>query len=361
MLRVKRVKNSIFNVIFVIVVVLLVNGLIAVNYSESTTPLLKSAIESNIGGRRQSNEFVVKEESKLVFTKPNRQIKRNENENRNTPGVTLVSAYYDIGRNKYNGLNSYIRWAENSLRFRSPLVFFTNRKEIFKPIRDSYNLTNMTVYVELPFQDLDTVKTYLPLIKKKFPLDVERQINSAYLYALWYSKAELVRRAIELNPFHTKKYLWIDIGCIRSPLQSDEFPSKDRIEFLGYKNTVTMSSVGGYGEYCQNINMVHGKARTKVPPKLELPIITDVTQLNEYVAHYSMAGALFGGDFEVLSRFCELYFKEIGHYLTAPKDRYFMADQFLFYAMACVYNDIVEMIKPDNGNAWFYLVDYLRS
>ena len=61
MLRVKRVKNSIFKVIFVIVVVLLVNGFIAVKYSGS--PFLpKSGIESNIGGPKQSNEFVVNED-----------------------------------------------------------------------------------------------------------------------------------------------------------------------------------------------------------------------------------------------------------------------------------------------------------
>lgn len=274
--------------------------------------------------------------------------------------VTLVTAYFELTRNKHNGRYFYTKWARNVLMIKSPMVIFTDNKELFKPIRDSFGMENLTVYVETSLKALTTTKTYIKSIQDKLHMDIERYVNNPELYALWYAKPEMVSRAVKLNPFGTQKYMWIDIGCIRDgPLKSNNWPSKARERFLGYKKTILLQGTGGQSDICRNINSRHGMYRTRIPTDDNLPEITDVTQLDEYKARVSIAGSMFGGDSEVLLWFAEIYFKEIGNYLNAKKQTVLMSDQFLSYAVACKYNQSIEVIIPDNSNTWNYLHDYL--
>jgi hypothetical protein len=48
-------------------------------------------------------------------------------------------------------------------------------------------------------------------------LDTEKG-HTPELYALWYEKKEFVLRAIELNPFQSKEFVWCDAGIGRQPL-----------------------------------------------------------------------------------------------------------------------------------------------
>jgi hypothetical protein len=115
--------------------------------------------------------------------------------------LTAVSGYW-IVKNKHD--NEYTKWFKNSLYINCPYVFFGNKEsiEIIKPFREHFP----TVYIECEIDEFYTYK-----YKNVFKIDTHH-CPSRELNLIWHEKIFLIEKAIQLNPFHSDFFQWIDAG-----------------------------------------------------------------------------------------------------------------------------------------------------
>jgi hypothetical protein len=115
--------------------------------------------------------------------------------------LTVVSCFYLIN-NKYK--DNYRFWLKNSLKINAPYVFFGTKEtiEMAKSIRK--NLP--TYYIDLEIINFETYK-YIDYI-------VEDHVHcpSRELAMIWLNKLFFIKRAVEINPFNTEQFAWVDAG-----------------------------------------------------------------------------------------------------------------------------------------------------
>ena len=134
--------------------------------------------------------------------------------------TTIVSAFIDIHNNRgwkegkratSRPTEDYLKFGKKILEINSPKIIFLD-KETIDRLGESYikSLTKTTI---IPFEKdnlllygLDQSKVTLP-----DPPPYETKPSVEYL-ALQINKTEWVRKAIELNPFGTEQFVWIDFG-----------------------------------------------------------------------------------------------------------------------------------------------------
>ena len=126
---------------------------------------------------------------------------------------TLVTACFDLTKynNKGRSLNDNINNMSSLLSVPCYLVIFTdiNCVDKIKNIRNELNI--LTHYIILDFTELEFYK-YNDLIKKNreefHPTKDERTCSESHI--LCCSKFNFVLQIMELNPFNTTKFGWID-------------------------------------------------------------------------------------------------------------------------------------------------------
>lgn len=131
------------------------------------------------------------------------------------PDCTLTTACYDLTKyNKYcmSG-DDFINRFELLLKIKCYLIIFTDSLlyEKIKCIRNSYGFENITKYIVREFNELNIFK-YTDIVKnnreKYHPTKDERTCAESHL--LCCSKFDFVLESINLNPFNTNKFGWID-------------------------------------------------------------------------------------------------------------------------------------------------------
>ena len=131
------------------------------------------------------------------------------------PDCTLTTACFDLMKyNRYSrDINKAIENINALLEVPCYLVIFTdtNLYNIIKNKRDELHLSLLTHYIVMDVEKLDVFKYKNIVIKnreKYHPTKDERTCPESHLVCS--SKFELVLKTIELNPFNTSKFGWID-------------------------------------------------------------------------------------------------------------------------------------------------------
>jgi hypothetical protein len=118
--------------------------------------------------------------------------------------LTIVSGYW-IVKNKHD--NKFLNWFKNTLSINCPYVFFGTKETI--ELAKQYRKDLPTHYIELEIHDFFTYayKDKLSVSNSDCP--------STELNLIWNEKLFLVKKAIELNHFHSDFFLWADAGlCV---------------------------------------------------------------------------------------------------------------------------------------------------
>ena len=115
--------------------------------------------------------------------------------------LTCVSGYWRI-KNKHD--NKFENWFNNTLKINCPYVFFSDKETI--EIIKKYRGDLPTHYIECDIKDFNTYK-----FKDKM---VTHQVHcpSVELNLIWNEKIFLIEKAIELNPFKSEYFMWMDAG-----------------------------------------------------------------------------------------------------------------------------------------------------
>lgn len=164
--------------------------------------------------------------------------------------VTVVTAFY-TGPNKYAG-GSYYKWGRNFMVQNVPMVIFTDNATKI-PALESRN-PNMTLVVEVALDDFMTSQhTYDSRWEQQLQMDPERHIHHMFLFKVWNEKTNVVMRAIDLNPFNSSHYMWVDFGSFRNQtiwesnwtVHVDRFPTGSRLLVLATPFNNPHKRIGG--------------------------------------------------------------------------------------------------------------------
>jgi len=242
----------------------------------------------------------------------------------------VVSAFYKIP-SKFP-VERYFEWIEPFLRGTSfPLVFFCDKE--LAPTFRSWRSQNMVV-IELPFEEFMAIKRYgFDFWKAEKAKDHEGS-HTPELYCTWYEKKEFVLRAIALNPFGSKKFVWCDAGILRVPsmlLHMDKFPITEKIP--------------------------DGKMTLLRVAKFEPGDTVDTN----FLMVNRVGGGVLAADAATWAWWSEEYDAMIQKYLASGrfvgKDQSMMASMTLVYPERC--NVVIAPIQWDGFMRWFYLLFWL--
>jgi hypothetical protein len=293
--------------------------------------------------------------------------------------VTLVIGYFDLKRKGHQVKHTrtmYEDIGKNVLSIQSPMIIFTDDPNLIE-VRKKLVPSNiaLTHYVKQSLENLTTWKNHYNRISQLMPLDPEvRSFKySAALFTLYHAKTELVAMAIELNPFQSQKFLWIDLGSLRDwgginvkEYQMD-WPKPSLMYRLGDEGRVILQGVGGAVIPCSSARIINPQEPYN-PPLIENIKYTDPLQVPGPVnpGIWFIAGSLFGGDLKSLLKFHQVYSSTLSHYLQQEISRYDLIDQHLMGAIACTRSDLVSIVRPPPkcciqrvNRKWFFLYMYL--
>ena len=153
--------------------------------------------------------------------------------------MTCVSGFWNV-TNKHE--NKYTEWFKNSLQINCPYVFFGNKETI--EIVKKYRHHLPTFYVEYRIQDFITNK-----YKNKM-LTHPIHCPSVELNMIWNEKIFLIQKALEINPFSSDFFFWVDAGICKyrmNPPPSISFPNINKLHTLP-KDKFIYSSSNYYNE-----------------------------------------------------------------------------------------------------------------
>ena len=231
--------------------------------------------------------------------------------------LTIVSGYWKI-KNKHG--NNFDNWFDNSLKINCPYVFFGDAESIamIKPHR--VNLK--THYIECSISDFYTYKYYNTI--KTDP----RHCPSVELNLIWNEKLFLMQKAMELNPFQSEYFAWVDAGICtyrytRPPIK--EFPDLVKLNILPKNKFIFTSS-----------------ASHIFNPKSVSP--------NNYY-HYISGTFILHRDF--INEYIKIFKNYLDKYLTTPSNIYtdqvintyiYKDHQEMFYKIGDGYGVIMELL-----------------
>jgi len=275
--------------------------------------------------------------------------------------ATLIVAFVNLRRINASQKHSethYTSVGRNVLSLASPMVLFTDDDGIAK-LRQEVAPRPLETHVErLTYAELGAVQRHLERIRALVPLDPEARTFTHFspeLFALYHAKTEIVARAVRLNPFRTRKFLYVDLGSLRDwgginvkeYVLPNKWPRPDRVPLLGADGRVLFQGVGGARPPCSSAHLVEPQGSYAPPlPESYLARPLDVPGPS-HPGQWFVAGALFGGDGAALLAYDALYRSTLAAYLDQPdRDRYDLSDQHLMAALACAHPELGAVVRP---------------
>ena len=163
--------------------------------------------------------------------------------------TTLVTALFDINRDKYNNqklalktIDDYLPWFKKTLQLNCSMVIYIEKKLEKFVLENRPNDYQTKIIIqskeEIPYykyknriQEIINSNEYKNKIKD--PNRIE--CNLPEYTIIQYSKFEWLKEVSESNPFNKENFFWIDAGCSRF---FGDFDLKN--EFPGPKTTIIL-------------------------------------------------------------------------------------------------------------------------
>ena len=125
--------------------------------------------------------------------------------------VTVVTCYYEFS-SKYP-CDTYMTWAKDFFKVICNSVVFCDKHSESILLHNVPHIKNNNTLINL---DICDFTTSIYDWSHDFKIDPEKSHHSIELYKLWNEKIHFVNRAIELNPYNSANFIWLDIGSFRN-------------------------------------------------------------------------------------------------------------------------------------------------
>lgn len=187
------------------------------------------------------------------------------NENDSTSNWTLVSFFIDLSKrpdasSKSHSLESYLERSRYVLSLPCNLVLFCNPEFVphFTKLRQEFKLEHKFKCIPTEFEDLQLAPFWDQIVqnRKQNPYHFDPRNTPSY-FILTTSKFLLVKKAIDLNPFSSTHFGWIDIGLSQISLKDPkevlnvlgEQRDKFSLCYINYTAEHVMNSLPVYYQY----------------------------------------------------------------------------------------------------------------
>ena len=183
--------------------------------------------------------------------------------------LTCVSGYWKV-TNKHG--DKYMDWFHTSLKINCPYVFFSDKETI--EIIKKYRQDLPTVYIEC------NIEQFVTYPYKDKMISHPTHCPDVLLNLIWNEKIFLLQKALNINPFQSEFFCWIDAGiCVyRDKLPPPTpFPNLDKLNKLPKNQFLYSASNPYYENAVQTTNYYHHVSGTSYI--LHKNIINDFAQL----------------------------------------------------------------------------------
>ena len=201
--------------------------------------------------------------------------------------TTIVSAYFNI-QSKFSH-NQYIKWMKNLMSVNDAMVIFTEEKYV--DMIQTMRVHAPTKIISTTIEDFKSFKDY----GEKYWLDQhdkdpEKAIHKNYhLYCIWNEKSNFIKQTIDINPFKSHFFAWMDIGYLRVPSYNGKtlirtIPSDlSGVLLLNVGDIMKKNTYigGGFiGGYISDLKLWHDKFYDNKLIYKDQPIMTSVCNKN---------------------------------------------------------------------------------
>jgi hypothetical protein len=254
--------------------------------------------------------------------------------------ATIVTGYFHLDKAKKSH-SVYQGWMSNFLMINSSMVIFCDKASYAFIAKRRCDKVDKTVIIITSIEDFYTNK-YRTSYEEHFKKDREAKefgghvSHSVPLYMIWGEKLHFVKRAIDMNPFRSEYFFWLDIGMIRKPnTKYVQWPNAARIAATD-KTKVQLVPIVPFTE-----------EELAVATKQDLPSFQFVDRI----------GGTFAGGAAPLLRYHDLFYDMLEHFVRI--DRFIGKDQSIMNSVYLMNRSMFEFISCEEGceNKWFALLD----
>jgi hypothetical protein len=181
--------------------------------------------------------------------------------------------------------------------------------------------------------------------KKQHEMDVEKSLHkSEYLYWIWDEKSHWLKEIALLDPFHTKNFIWMDMGSFRNTKYNNELVvTSDFTEHNLLAKRMIFLRVSKAVKWLQSKYMSKSLYR-------------DVIDFNMYIG-----GTVFGGTRDAILLWHDAFYKEMDTWANASK--FIGKDQSIM--ISCCYNhpELCAYVDPNEhfGDPFFYMQPWFHG
>lgn len=236
--------------------------------------------------------------------------------------VTIVTAYFDIPSKRL--AQDYLPWIQRFMTLQDNMIIFTSLDQVplFQKLREHQPNTKV---IAIALDETHVVRDFggMDFWQRQADLDPEKYLHSKELYVIWNEKGHFLERAMELNPYGSDFFAWVDMGYLRDSLLENQ-------RMIRYLPAVFTRNQA---------------------------LFLDVRKL---VADQKyLGGGFIGGYKEGLT----LWIKEYYSLLQANRDRFLGKDQPWMFETCLQNQGLCLLVEPRDtyGDPWFYMAPLLHG
>jgi Bacterial protein of unknown function (HtrL_YibB) len=236
--------------------------------------------------------------------------------------VTVVTAYFDIPSKRL--AQDYLPWIRRFMTLQDNMIIFTSLDQVplFNKLREHQQNTKV-IAISLDEARVVTDFGGMDFWQRQADLDPEKYLHSKELYVIWNEKGHFLERAMELNPYGSDFFAWVDMGYLRDSLLENQ-------RMIRYLPTIFTRNQA---------------------------LFLDVRKLVGDQNY--LGGGFIGGYKEGLARWIKEYYA----LLNANRDRFIGKDQPWMFETCLQNQGLCLLVEPRDtyGDAWFYMAPLLHG
>ena len=242
---------------------------------------------------------------------------------------TVVTAYFRF-KSKHSA-DEYDAWMRNMLSLQDPMVIYTTDNMVANITKMRGHAEGLTLIIPTNLSDTMMATEYShEFWQNQMEIDPHGHIMRYWeLYVVYAEKANFLKRALEMNPFKTSFFAWVDIGSFRGDKYNGE----------------TMLSV--------------------IPPDLreDQVLLTNITAFAMY-PDQGVCGCFFGGFAKGVLRWHQKFYAVLKD--GADQGKFIGLDQPWMKKTCDAHQGLCKTVHPfwrgrPYWNSWFYMAPYLMG
>ena len=130
--------------------------------------------------------------------------------------TTLITCLFNCHEgSSFDAKNYYYKKSLRTMAIEQPMIIFCDKdnEDYFRDIRRALKLEHLTKVIVMDLKEFYIYKLRDQIDKRQRHGDGSKTTNPN-IYVVWLSKFEMLLRSIDLNPFNSTHFAWIDVNML---------------------------------------------------------------------------------------------------------------------------------------------------